>query len=279
MLSHLNIQEVIIYYPAGGVLLTAVFAQKKYEKHLINNEISINYPDSTVFAEVYHGEKEIKPKIDRYYIWYRANDIKITKGGFDGRLIHGDYIVYYHDKSLKEKGQVNKGQKKGRWIRWYQNGEISEIVHWKKGLQHGNFQTFDHKGKLESEGKYQKGKLHGNVLTYKNEILVSIKKYKNGVFVEDVEIKESDETDNSIEQIDGEIIFENVSFKYGNDSPDVLKSINLEIPKGSTLAIVGHTGVGKTMGSKCVQYPSKHGTFGSVIGRTLVSLSCPRYCG
>lgn len=168
------------------------FAQKKYEKHLINNEISINYPDSTVFAEVYHGEKEIKPKIDRYYIWYRANDIKITKGGFDGRLIHGDYIVYYHDKSLKEKGKVNKGQKKGRWIRWYHNGEIYEIMHWKNGLQHGNFQTFDHKGKLESEGNHKNGKLHGNVLTYKNEILVSIKKYKNGVFVEDVEIKEKE---------------------------------------------------------------------------------------
>lgn len=66
------------------------------------------------------------------------------------------------------------------------------------------------------------------------------------IYNEEIEIKESKETDNSIEQIDGTIKFENVSFKYGDGLPDVLTNIDLEIPKGSTLAIVGHTGVGKT---------------------------------
>lgn len=66
------------------------------------------------------------------------------------------------------------------------------------------------------------------------------------IYDEDVEIKENEETDNSIEQIDGTIRFENVSFKYGDEHPEVLTNVNLEIPKGSTLAIVGHTGVGKT---------------------------------
>ncbi len=66
------------------------------------------------------------------------------------------------------------------------------------------------------------------------------------IYDEDIEIRENDGTDRSIEQIDGEIKFENVSFKYGNELPDVLANVNLEVPKGSTLAIVGHTGVGKT---------------------------------
>ncbi len=38
----------------------------------------------------------------------------------------------------------------------------------------------------------------------------------------------------------------NVSFKYLDSLPDVLKDVNLKIPVGSTLAIVGHTGSGKT---------------------------------
>ena len=66
------------------------------------------------------------------------------------------------------------------------------------------------------------------------------------IYDEEIEIKESNKTDNSIEQIDGAIKFENVSFKYGDELPEVLTKINLDIPKGSTLAIVGHTGVGKT---------------------------------
>ena len=66
------------------------------------------------------------------------------------------------------------------------------------------------------------------------------------IYDEEIEIKESKETDTSIEQIDGKITFENVSFKYGKELPFVLENIDLEIPKGSTLAIVGHTGVGKT---------------------------------
>ena len=66
------------------------------------------------------------------------------------------------------------------------------------------------------------------------------------IYDEKIEIKENAKTDNSIVEIDGEIEFSNVSFKYGDSLPDVLKSINLKMNKGTSLAIVGHTGVGKT---------------------------------
>ncbi|MBE7557806.1 ABC transporter ATP-binding protein [bacterium] len=46
------------------------------------------------------------------------------------------------------------------------------------------------------------------------------------------------------ERLAGEIEFRHLSFAYG-DEP-VLSDINLRIPAGSTLAIVGHTGSGKT---------------------------------
>jgi len=45
----------------------------------------------------------------------------------------------------------------------------------------------------------------------------------------------------------GDIELENVSFRYnGPHSPDILKKINLTIPKGQTTAIVGSSGSGKT---------------------------------
>ncbi|NPD90724.1 MAG: ABC transporter ATP-binding protein, partial [Asgard group archaeon] len=49
----------------------------------------------------------------------------------------------------------------------------------------------------------------------------------------------------SIEEIKGKIQFENVKFWYDRDNV-VFKNLNLTINKGEKLAIVGHTGSGKT---------------------------------
>lgn len=46
--------------------------------------------------------------------------------------------------------------------------------------------------------------------------------------------------------IRGDIELENVSFRYREDTPEVLHNINLKLPAGSTLALVGPTGAGKT---------------------------------
>lgn len=68
----------------------------------------------------------------------------------------------------------------------------------------------------------------------------------NKIFNEPYEIQDSSETIHSIKELKGNIEFKNVSFKYSETLPEVLKNINLIIPVGSTLAIIGHTGSGKT---------------------------------
>lgn len=166
------------------------FAQKDFEKHLINNEVTINYPDSTVFVQLYAGEKAIKPNVQLLYLWYRANDIKQTRGGIDGKALDGSYIVYYHDKNLKEKGYTKKGLRKGEWLRWYHNGELQEIVHWKNGLQDGAFFTYNEGGKLTSKGAFKKGNLHRKIYTFDEQGKFTVKKYKKGEFIKDIELKE-----------------------------------------------------------------------------------------
>ena len=47
-------------------------------------------------------------------------------------------------------------------------------------------------------------------------------------------------------KINGEIEFRNLSFSYGDGQPAALQNISLKIPAGSSLAIVGPTGSGKT---------------------------------
>ena len=68
----------------------------------------------------------------------------------------------------------------------------------------------------------------------------------NKIFNEPYEIQDSTSTDYLTKELKGKIEFKNVSFKYSDTLPDVLKEINLQIPIGSTLAIIGHTGSGKT---------------------------------
>ncbi len=49
-----------------------------------------------------------------------------------------------------------------------------------------------------------------------------------------------------IEHIDGEIIFKDVSFRYTEKTPFVLKNLNIKINAGQTIALVGKTGAGKS---------------------------------
>ncbi len=68
----------------------------------------------------------------------------------------------------------------------------------------------------------------------------------NKIFAEPNEIEDSELTDKTIKDIHGDIEFKNVTFKYGEHLPVILDNINLKIPRGTTLAIVGRTGSGKS---------------------------------
>lgn len=68
----------------------------------------------------------------------------------------------------------------------------------------------------------------------------------NNILFTEPEITESEDTISEKIDIDGNIKFENVSFKYPNTEKYAIKNINLKIPQGTTLGIVGKTGSGKT---------------------------------
>lgn len=63
---------------------------------------------------------------------------------------------------------------------------------------------------------------------------------------ENIEINDSSSTKYSINSICGNIEFKNVSFRYNDNTVNVLKNLNFKINKGETVAIIGRTGVGKT---------------------------------
>ncbi|MGZ4384098.1 MAG: ABC transporter ATP-binding protein [Gaiellaceae bacterium] len=48
-----------------------------------------------------------------------------------------------------------------------------------------------------------------------------------------------------LDEIDGHVRFRHVAFGYG-EGPEVLHDLDLDVPAGTTVALVGHTGAGKT---------------------------------
>lgn len=58
--------------------------------------------------------------------------------------------------------------------------------------------------------------------------------------------KEKDKGTRTVGRATGEVVFENVTFQYGEDEKAVLEDINLRLVPGSVTALVGHSGSGKT---------------------------------
>ncbi len=60
------------------------------------------------------------------------------------------------------------------------------------------------------------------------------------------EIRDSETTNHAITTVEGKIEFRNVNFRHKNAANPALENIDLTIAKGTTLAIVGYTGSGKS---------------------------------
>jgi ATP-binding cassette subfamily B protein len=70
------------------------------------------------------------------------------------------------------------------------------------------------------------------------------------VLVEEPEI-EDDETSVDLPRVNGRVRFDDVRFAYAT-GPEVLHGIDLDVPAGTTVALVGHTGAGKTTIAKLI---------------------------
>ena len=53
-------------------------------------------------------------------------------------------------------------------------------------------------------------------------------------------------------RIEGHVRFDNVRFGYGPEFPEVLHGLELDVPAGTTVALVGHTGAGKSTIAKLI---------------------------
>ncbi len=84
----------------------------------------------------------------------------------------------------------------------------------------------------------------GDSITFFSQGFASLKRIQN-IFDEKPEIFDED-TVKSVEHLEGDIQIKDLCFQYNNDAPKALNHISVHIEKGSSLAILGRTGSGKT---------------------------------
>lgn len=143
--------------------------------------ITVNYPDYTVKAQMLKEPKKMHPDAELTYHWYTSQKIMETKGGFDGKLLHGTYRSFYLNDQLFESGEFKYGVKTGEWRTWYGDGKLKEICHWKNGRKNGHYALYSDYGKLLASGTFRRDLLTGTFTTYDASGNVSaIRKYRKG---------------------------------------------------------------------------------------------------
>jgi hypothetical protein len=141
--------------------------------------------DANFRYEFYTTDKEVKPKADKIYYWFKGGLIHNAQAGTAGMLLNGPFVKMYHSNQLAEQGTFKNGLKTGLWKTWYPNGIVETTQKWGNGVKSGMFYHFDENGIMTEKGKYSSGRKQGkwvdlvknDTISYKNGIL-SVKKPK-----------------------------------------------------------------------------------------------------
>ncbi len=85
----------------------------------------------------------------------------------------------------------------------------------------------------------------GAIATTRAQALASAQRIFEEVLDVESEVQEKPDAV-QMPKVEGHIVFENVSFRYAPDSPDVLHNVSFEVKPGEVVALVGRSGAGKS---------------------------------
>jgi hypothetical protein len=124
------------------------------------NRIEINSADTLYRFYAIKPSVKLKLKKNAEYTSYNDKSILVTQGGISGRILNGDYWVYFPNKQLKENGKFKNGIKTGEWKIWYSSGKLAEVAEWKAGYKISE-NIFDSVGNIVKSGKYKGNRFSG----------------------------------------------------------------------------------------------------------------------
>lgn len=136
--------------------------------------------DANFRYEFYTTNKQITPKANKIYFWFKGGLIHSAQSGIAGNLLNEKFIKMYHSNQLAEQGEFRNGLKVGLWKTWHENGIVQTTQYWNNGLKTGIFYHFDANGNVLEKGNFKKDKKHGEWIDYATKVTV---RFKNGIVV------------------------------------------------------------------------------------------------
>ncbi|MBD1363815.1 hypothetical protein IDJ77_08325 [Mucilaginibacter sp. ZT4R22] len=155
------------------------FAQEIPET--VPTKVRINGADRNLVFEVKATAGHIITDTELNYYWYASNAVHNTRGGYSGKLLNGEYAVFFPGGSLKEQGGFKNGLTDGVWKSWTDQGLLISFITWAKGRKWGAFTTYDAAGKIVQQGNYINNLLDGELRNYISADSVQYLYYRNGV--------------------------------------------------------------------------------------------------
>lgn len=157
-------------------------AQQNYGFEADAYRHTIVYPDYKAVFQLQSAAAVPKTIVaQKKYYWYSNNQIKITQGGYSGKLLNGVYHDFYLNNNLKAQGRFELGLKMGEWNAWGTEGLLTEKINYNKGVPNGLFYKYNSQGLLYETGRYKDGKLNGAIKTYPKPDSMVVSTYKNGI--------------------------------------------------------------------------------------------------
>lgn len=152
------------------LFLLSSFLMLEYQKKIIRNKDFDHH--------IYVLTDLKKTSKDKNYYWFKSGDIQSSFGESGGHLLHKQYLKYYPNNDLAEKGNFNKGLKVGVWKSWYKDGTLREIINYINGSKNGSYKYYDENGNLELKGYFKNDKKHNKWINIKSKDTIW---YKNGL--------------------------------------------------------------------------------------------------
>jgi len=132
----------------------------------LHSHVRIITPDGKVYAKLAYTtdcKKAVSPQ--KNYAWFDSGVITVTQGGYAGKLLNGEYTLWYlASKQLKEQGYYSYGLKHGVWKYWDATGHLQLTETWKQGLKNGESIFYDSLGREK-----ERLKLYNNIVINKRD--------------------------------------------------------------------------------------------------------------
>lgn len=153
-------------------------AAQSYIENMLSYKVTAHYPDHMINAHVRPVDK-IVVKNDKDYYWFSGSQINITRGGYSGKLLNGDYEDLYTNKNLKASGIFDEGLKTGIWKSWTAEGMLKDQYSFHAGHRNGPYLLYDTAGKVREKGIYHQDLLDGRQETASGDSTIVVH-YKKG---------------------------------------------------------------------------------------------------